>query len=226
MSDPSHRRARRRGALLVLCSLCLLLHPVVGNGPGPDPQTVYTGDPVDLATEAEEGDLALHPAVSGDFVVTGSVRMAANDTIERPAEDVSASLRALTDAEFYWDSDAARYYAIDATVRLGTYRLAAEPVDARTVAEALAVSAAAAEAPAARAARPPDYRSVADEGNTGPVSADRTLVATEEGYALVSRSFEPAPDPLRGVKLAGYGLAGAGIVLGALLPVVQRRRRR
>lgn len=226
VSDPSHRRARRRGVLLALCSLCLLLHPVVGNGPGPDPRTVYTGEPVDLSTEAREGDLVFHPEVNGDFVVAGSVRRAANDSFERPADGISGNLRTLTEAEFYWDGDAGQYYAIDAAVRVGTYRLEASPVDARTVAETLAVSADNADAPVARAARPPGYRAVVNEGNTGPVSDDLTLVATDEGYVIVTRAYEPAPDPFRVVKIAGYALAGAGIVLGVLLPVFDRRRRR
>jgi hypothetical protein len=212
--------------LLALCSLCLLLHPVVGNGPGPDPRTVYTGEPVDLSTEAREGDLVFHPAVNGDFIVAGSVRMATNDSFERPADDISGNLGTLTEAEFYWDSDGAQYYAIDAAVRNGTYRLDSRPVDARTVAETLAVPAAEADEPVARAGRPPDYRAVIDEGNTGPVSEDLTLVATDEGYVIVTRAYEPAPDPFRFVKIAGYAVAGAGIVFGVLLPVFDRRRRR
>lgn len=212
--------------LLALCSLCLLLHPVVGNGPGPDPRTVYTGEPVDLSTEAREGDLVFHSEVNSDFIVAGSVRMAANDAFERPADGISGNLRALTGAEFYWDGDGAQYYAIDAAVRVGTYRLEASPVDARTVAETLAVSAAAAEEPVAQAGQPPDYRAVVDEGNTGPVSDEFTLVATEEGYVIVTRAYEPAPDPFRFVKIAGYAVAGAGIAFGVLLPVFDRRRRR
>jgi len=141
--------------------------------------------------------------------------MATNDSFERPAGDISGNLGTLTAAEFYWDSDGAQYYAIDAAVRNGTYRLDARPVDARTVAETLAVPAAEADEPVARAGRPPDYRAVIDEGNTGPVSEDLTLVATDEGYVIVTRAYEPAPDPFRFVKIAGYAAAGAGIVYRA-----------
>lgn len=224
VTDPSQRRARRRGALLLLCSCCLLLQPVVGNGPGPDPRTVYGGDPVDPEAEATEGALALHPAVNGDFVITGAVERAAVDPIGTAAANVSGNLRALTDAAFYWDGDG-QYYAVNATVTDGTYRLDARPVDARTALEALAVPADEADGPVASAARPPDYRAVVDEGTDRTASADPTLVATDDGYALVTRSYEPARDPLRPVKLAGYALAGSGIVLGVLLPALQRPRR-
>lgn len=224
MAEPSHRRSRRRGALLLLCSLLLLLHPVVGNGPGPDPQTVYSGDPVDPETEAAEGELALLPAVNGDFVVAGTVRMAANGTFERPAANATASLRALLDAEFYWDSTREQYYAIDATLTNDSYRLTAERVTARTVADALAVPAAEAPAPVARAASADDYRAVVDRGRSAPIDDRPTLVETGEGYVFVTRAVEPAPDPFRVAKLAGYALAGAGVVTGALLPVLTRLR--
>jgi hypothetical protein len=220
----SHRRSRRRGALLVLCSLCLLLHPVVGNGPGPDSQTVYTGDPIDLETEAEAGELALHPAVNGDFIVTGAVRTATDGTTEAPAANVSGNLRSLTDARFHWDGDGGQYYRVNATVREGTYRLHAEPVPARAVAAALAVPADEARRPVARAARSGNNRAIVDEGRTTPVSDEPTLVATDDGYVFVTRALQPAPDRFRLVKLGGYALAGAGIVLGALLPVLARRR--
>jgi len=224
VTDPSQRRARRRGVLLLLCSCCLLLHPVVGNGPGPDPRTVYSGEPVAPGTEATEGALALHPAVNGDFVITGAVEGAVDDPIEAPAANVSGNLRALTEAAFYWDGDG-QYYAVNATVRNGTYRLAARPVDARTVVERLAVPATEVDGPVASAARGPDYRAVADEGTDRTAASEPTLVATDGGYALVTRSYEPVRDPLRPVKLAGYALAGSGIVLGVLLPVLHRTRR-
>ncbi len=208
----------------MLCSLCLLAQPVVGNGPGPDPQTVYSGDPVDLETEAAEGELALHPAVNGDFVITGTVRMAANGSFERPAANATANLRALLDAEFHWDSTSEQYYAIDATLTEGTYRLTAERVTARTVAEELAVPADEAPAPAARAARAADYRAVVDRGRTAPIDDRPTLVAAGGEYVFVTRSVEPAPDPLRVAKLGGYALAGSGLVAGALLPVLTRLR--
>lgn len=222
--DPSRHRARRRGTLLLLCSLLLLAQPVVGNGPGPDPQTVYAGAPIAPETEATEGELALHPAVNGDFVITGTVRMAANGTFERPAGNVSGNARTLTDAEFYWDSSGRQYYAIDATVANGTFRLDARRVDARTVAEALAVPAAEVPDPVARAARSPDHRAVVDRGRTAPISDDPTLVATDGGYVFVTRSIEPAPDPYRIAKLALYAIAGSGVVTGALLPVFARLR--
>lgn len=225
MVAASRRRARRRGALLLLCSLLLLVgQPVVGDGPGPDPQTVYTGEPIDPETEAAEGELALHPAVNGDFVITGTVRAAADGPFERPADNVSGNLRALTGAEFHWDSDGEQYFAVDATVQGDVYRLTADPVSARTVAESLAVPAGEAPAPVARAARSADYRAVADEGRTRPVDRDPTLVATGDGYVFVTRSVEPARDPYRTVKLAFYALAGSGIVAGTLLPVVARWR--
>lgn len=225
MAESSHRRSRRRGALLLLCSLLLLFHPVVGNGPGPDPQTVYSGDPIDIETEATEGELALLPAVNGDFVVTGTIRMAANGTFERPAANATASLRALLDAEFYWDSTGEQYYAIDATLTNDSFRLTAERVTARTVAETLTVPAAEAPRPIARAARAADYRAVVDRGRTAPIDDRPTLVDTDDGYVFVTRSVEPAPDPFRLAKLGGYALAGAGIVTGALLPVLMRLRR-
>ncbi|PSP99121.1 hypothetical protein BRC89_05410 [Halobacteriales archaeon QS_4_70_19] len=225
MVASSRRRARRRGSLLVLCSLLLLVaQPVVGDGPGPDPQTVYTGDPIDLETEAAEGDLALHPAVNGDFVVAGTVRAAANGTFERPADDVSGNLRTLTGATFYWDSTGEQYFAIDAALQEGVFRLTAGPVPARTVAESLAVPAEEASDPVARAARAADRRAVADEGRTRPVERDPTLVATDDGYVFVTRSIEAARDPYRTVKLTFYALAGSGVVAGVLLPVAARRR--
>jgi hypothetical protein len=224
VAESTHRRNRRRGALLVLCSLCLLAQPVVGNGPGPDPQTVYSGAPVDLETESAEGELALHPAVNGDFVVAGTVRMAANGSFERPASNATANLRALLDAEFYWDSTGEQYYAVDATLTDESFRLTAERVAARTVAETLAVPAAEAPAPAARAARAADHRAVIDRGRTAPIDDRPTLVETDGEYVFVTRSVEAAPDPLRVAKLASYALAGAGLVAGTLLPVLTRLR--
>ena len=224
MTDQSQRRARRRGALLLLCSCCLLLHPVVGNGPGPDPRIVYSGEPVDPEAEATEGALALHPAVNGDFVIARAVEGAVDDPLQEPADSLTGNLRALTDASFYWDGNG-QYYAVNATATNGTHRLDARPVDARTVVERLAIPAAEVDTTVASAARTPDYRAVADEGTGRTAASEPTLVATDDGYALVTRSYEPVRDPLRPVKLAGYALAGSGIVLGVLLPVLQRPRR-
>ncbi|MFB6206395.1 MAG: hypothetical protein ABEJ05_07710 [Haloglomus sp.] len=224
MADPSQHRSRRRGALLVLVSLCLLAQPAVGNGPGPDPQTVYTGDPVDLSDEATEGDLALDAEVNGDFAVASAVRRAVNGTYERPAEEVGPSLRTLTDDAFYWDGSNSQYYAVDATLSNDTFRLTAERVTARAVAEALAVPAAEMPPPVARAARPPDYRAVVERDRSAPIDPNPTLVATDGGYVYVTRAIEPARDPYRLVKLGLSALAGAGIVAGVLLPVAARLR--
>lgn len=220
-----HRRNRRRGVLLLLCSLCLLAQPVVGDGPGPDSQTVYTGEPIDIETEATAGELALHPGVNGDFIITGTVRQAANRTVERSAADVSGNLRALTEASFYWDNAASQYYAVDATLADGIYRLSAEPVPAQEVAQELAVPAAEVSGPVARAARSDDHRAVVDRGRTTSVDPDPTLVATDEGYVLVTRSLELARDPFRTAKLGLYALAGSGMVAGVLLPILTRIRR-
>lgn len=225
VAESTHRRNRRRGVLLLLCSLCLLAQPVVGNGPGPDPQTVYTGESIDLETEAAEGELALHPGVNGDFIVTGTVRMAADGTFERPVENVSGNLRALTDAEFYWDSNGAQYYAVDAAVANGTFRLRAEPVRARRVVEDLSIAVANVSGPVARAARSEDHRVAVDDDRTAPIDRNPTLVATGEEYVFVTRSLEPARDPYRAAKLALYAFAGSGMVTGALLPVLTKRRR-
>lgn len=225
VAESTHRRNRRRGVLLLLCSLCLLAQPVVGNGPGPDSQTVYTGEPVAPETEAVGGVLALHPGVNGDFIITGTVRRAANGTFERPAENVSGNLRALTDAEFYWDNRGQQYYAVNATVSDGIFRLRAEAVPARQVAEGLAVPVAEVSEPVARAARSSNHRAVVDRDRTAPVDPDPTLVATGGGYVFVTRSLEPARDPYRAAKLGLYALAGSGMVAGVLLPILTRLRR-
>lgn len=221
--EPPRDRHRRRGALLVLLCLGLLLHPVVGNGPGPDPRTVYTGEPVALSTEPREGGFAVAPGVSGDFIVTGAVRRAANGSYSRPARNISENLRGLVDHGYYWDRTGDQYYAIDAAIADGTFRLDARPVEPRTVAEAVATPATDARPPAAAAARG-DYRHVVDTGRTVPYGAeDPTLVAADGEYVLVRRSLEALPDPYRSVKLGGYALAGAGIALGVVLPAMAGR---
>lgn len=206
---------------MILLCLGLLLHPVVGNGPGPDPQTVYTGEPVDLSTEAREGRLVFAPGVNGDFIVTGAVRRAANESYSRAADNVSGNLRALADQAFYWDRTGSQYYAIDAAIANGTFRLDARPVGPRTVADAVAEPPSNVREPVAAAARADDYRRVVDAGRTTPFGPeDPTVVKVDGEYVIVRRSLADARDPYRFVKLGAYALVGAGLVLGAILPVV------
>ena len=209
---PPADRTRRRGALLVLLCLTVFLHPVVGNGPEPDPATVYEADPVEV--DAPNGTLARHPAVSGDFTVSPAVTGAATEPYRRPTGEVPPGVADLRAFEFFWAQTESRYYAIDARTENGTFVLESRPVAAGEVAAALAVPADEADPPVRRAARTgrasADFGDDAREVDTGPV-----LVGTTDGYALVTARRGTAPDPYRPVKLGAYALAAAGVLVGA-----------
>jgi hypothetical protein len=216
-------RPRRRGALLVLASLAVLAHPVVANGPGPDRATVYEGEPVDTAATPPEGILARHPAVSGDFTVSGLVRRAANGTY-RANGSAPPGATDLLNFEFFWDDGGGQYYAVDARIRGNTFLLDSRPVNADEVAATVAVPAADASGPVRRAAR--TGRAYADYGGdrrAERVAPDPTLVDTEAGYVLVTRARGTAPDRFRWAKLGAYGVAGLAGLAGIGLRIRRRR---
>lgn len=211
MVAPPDDRTRRRGALLVLVCLCVVAQPVLGNGPGPDPATVYEAEPVGL--DDPNGTLARHPAVSGDFIVSPAVTGAAEERYRRPTATVPTAVADLRPFEFFWADTEEQYYAIDARSANGTFTLDSRPVAAREVAAALAIPASSASTPVRRAAR--TGRAYDDYGSaTGSANAVPTLVETDGRYVLVTARRGTAPDPFRWAKLGAYAVAGLGVLAG------------
>jgi hypothetical protein len=205
-----------RALLAVAFGLALLAHPVVGNGPGPDERYAYSTERVDVANDEAVEVMYHHPAVAyGTGERVEAVHRAANETVRRSASAVSSDLRSLVDVQYLADDVGDQYYRLDAAVTDETYRLRATPVSAATVAAALAVDRDGAE---------PTIRAVLDDTATARERVNATLVDSDDGYRLVWPSeSRRVPDPLAPVKVVGYGLGIALVVVTLVLELNERR---
>lgn len=191
-----------------LVGFVLLVHPVVGNGPGSDTQYTYEITPVNISdNESVETMYHLPTVIYGTDSRVRMTRTAANTTVSRPKETISPALRGLFDVQFLADDTKDQYYRVDARIVDDEFRLDATPVSARTVAEELAVT--------------PDTTptTIREILNGEPAHFHRissTLVAKDDRFLLVEpANTECVADPLAVPKLTGYAF-GAALVIWSI----------
>jgi hypothetical protein len=195
----------RRSLLAFLIGVAVLVQPVVGNGPGPDPQYTYEVTPINLSNDEEVESMYHLPSVAyGDSLKVELTRNAVNTTISRPEETTADALKSMTDVQFLADDAEDQYYRIDARVTNGTFRLDATPVSARMVAEELAVV-------------PENAQTPVQEAMDGEITyfcqVPAALIAKDDRFLLVqSVETELVSDPLVVPKLIVYALGIALIV--------------
>lgn len=185
------------------------MHPVVGNGPGPDTQYSYSVTEIDVTDNETVGDLYRTPGVTYGF---GSqvelVREARNETLTRPKSSLEPRVLDLIDVRYLADDVHDHYYRIHASVTNDTFQLEAARVSAKVVAKNVAV-------------RPNEVDSVIRKVLNGQHTASKrvnaTVVRQDDRYLLV-RPVETKriSDPFAVVKIAGYAL-GIALIIGALV---------
>ncbi|WP_435197566.1 hypothetical protein [Natronomonas sp. EA1] len=200
-------RPSTRAALLVLVGVLVLAQPVVGNGPGPETAYVYESAELDFDDSEAVEALYRHPEVQYLIDQRDLVREAANETVERPADELTDAERALATRRFAADDHGDQYYRLRGSVENRTFRLDAERVSPRTVADALTV---------ARLSDP-----VRDAARTGQAVSRSMLatgvVETADGPVLVYEAgTTQVRDPWLYVKLPAYALGAVCLVLGLL----------
>lgn len=200
---------RRVALLALLLGSVVFLQPVLGNGPGADTEYVYEPSTVEVngTTEAPLYELSAVAYASGS--VTEAVWTAAeNGTYERPVSATPDAVVNLTRAAFVLDDPASQYYAVDAAVTDGRFRLTAEAVPVREVVGPLAVAPGQASAP---------IRDALDGAVQRPERAASTLVRDGDRYRLVVRTEAvQVSDPLTVPKLALYAV-GVALLVGGLV---------
>jgi hypothetical protein len=199
----------RRSLLAFLIGVAVLVQPVVGNGPGPDPQYTYEVTPVSLSNDEMVESMYSLPEVAYSTGPKVEVtRNAVNTTVSRPEGTIDAALRSMTDVQFLADDVDDQYYRIDARITNGTFRLDATPVSARRVAEELVIA-------------PENAHPLIQESMDGKTKHFRrvhaTLVAKDDRFLLVqSVETELVPDPLVVAKLIVYTL-GMSLIVWAVV---------
>jgi hypothetical protein len=198
----------------ILVGLLLVMHPVVGNGPGPDTQYSYSVTEVNLTNEESVENLYRTPNVTYGFGrQVEIVRDATNETLTRPQSGLEPKVLALTDSRYLADDVHDRYYHIQASVTNDTFQLRAVGVSAKAVASNVAV-------------RPEEAQPVVRKVLAGQQQvAERvnaTVVRKDDQYLLV-RPVETkrVSDPFAVVKIAGYAL-GIALIIGALVSLFGR----
>jgi hypothetical protein len=198
----------------ILLGLLLVMHPVVGNGPGPDTQYSYSVTEVNLTNdEAVENLYRTSNVTYGFGRQVEIVRDATNETLTRPQSGLEPKVLALTDSRYLADDVHDRYYHIHASVTNDTFQLRAVGVSAKAVASNVAV-------------RPEEAQPVVRKVLAGQQQvAERvnaTVVRKDDQYLLV-RPVETkrVSDPFAVVKIAGYAL-GIALIIGALVSLFGR----
>jgi hypothetical protein len=198
-----------RTFLAFLIGFIMLIHPVVGNGPGPDPQYTYEVTPINLSNDETVEAMYSLPAVTyGSGPQVEITRNVMNTTLSRPERIIDPALRSMTDGQFLADDAGDRYYRVDARITNGTFRLNATPVSARMVAEELAIAPEEAPTPVQEA-----MNGTMTHSTKVPV----TLVAKADRLLLVEPvETERVSDPWAVAKLIGYAL-GVALILWAVV---------
>lgn len=200
----------------LLIGVLLVMHPVVGNGPGPDTQYSYSVTEIDVANKETVEDLYRTPSVTYGF---GSqvelVREARNETLTRPTSSLEPRVLDLTDVRYLADDVHDHYYRVNAFVTNDTFQLQAARVSAKVVAKDLAVRADEAN---------PVIRKVLDGQQTASKRVNATVVRQDDRYLLI-RPVETkrVSDRFALVKIAGYAL-GIALIIGSLVSIFQSER--
>jgi hypothetical protein len=198
----------------LLIGVLLVMHPVVGNGPGPDTQYSYSVTEIDVTDNETVEDLYRTPSVTYGF---GSqvelVREARNETLTRPKSSLEPRVLDLTDVRYLADDVHDHYYRVNASVTNDTFQLEAARVSAKVVAKNVAV-------------RPDEANPVIRNALNGQQTASKrvnaTVVRQDDRYLLI-RPVETkrVSDPFAAVKIAGYVL-GIVLIIGALVSLFHR----
>lgn len=203
---------RRRGArLFLLVGLLVFAHPVVADGPGPDPVYTYESfavDPADTRTVRAVVEVVPRGRVV-DGPATETIRAAESDTYEASLDATPASVRQLRDTRFVAVDDEREFYLVTTRVRDGTLRLDATAVSAIRLVDALAVPSTAASKTVQRA--------VAGGAVTVEATVEPQVVETDTGYVLVRRTDTDAvADPDFVAKFGLYTVGGLFLVGGVV----------
>lgn len=201
---------RLRGArLLLLAGLLVFAHPVVADGPGPDPVYTYESfdvDPADTRTVQAVVELDRRGAVL-DGTAADAVREAQSETYETPVDAAPDGLAALRGDSYVAVANEHEFYVVTTRVQGETLALDATAVSADRLLGELSVSAAAA----------PDtvQRTVAAGSLTAEVDHEPQVVETGTGYVLVRQTDRDlAADPAFVPKVGLYAVGGALLVGG------------
>lgn len=198
----------------ILVGLLLVMHPVVGNGPGPDTQYSYSVTEVNLTNEESVENLYRAPNVTYGFGrQVEIVRDATNETLTRPQSGIEPRVLDLTDSRYLADDVHDRYYHIHASVTNDTFQLRAAGVSAKAVASNVAVGPEEAQ---------PVVRQVLAGQQQVAERVNATVVRKADQYLLI-RPVETkrVSDPFAVVKVAGYAL-GITLIIGALVSLFGR----
>lgn len=190
------------------------MHPVVGNGPGPDTRYSYSVTEVDLEDNETVENLYRAPSVTyGTGSQVEIVRDARNETLTRPKSTLESTVIDLTNVRYLADDVHDHYYRVHASVANGTFQLRATRVSARTVAKNVSVTPEEAD---------PVIRNVLDGQQTVSKRVNATVVRQDDRYLLV-RPVETkrVSDPFAVVKITGYAL-GIALIIGALVSLFHR----
>lgn len=198
----------------LLIGVLLVMHPVVGNGPGPETQYSYSVTEINFANKESVEELYRTPNVTYGF---GSqvelVREARNKTLTRPKSSLEPRVLDLIDVQYLADDVHDHYYRIHASVTNDTFRLQAARVSADIVAKHVAVRPDEAD---------PVIRKVLDGQQTASKRVNATVVRQDDRYLLVQLvETKRVSDPFAVVKIAGYAL-GIALIIGSLVRLFHR----
>lgn len=201
----------------ILLGVLLVMHPVVGTGPGPDTQYSYSVTEVNLTNGESVEILYRSPNVTYGFGrQVEIIQNATNKTLTRPQSGLEPAVLDLADSRYLADDVHDRYYQIRASVTKDTFQLRATGISAKTVARNLAVRPEEAH---------PVVRKVLD-GQQWVAERVNATVVREDGQYLLVRPVETKRvwDPFAVVKIAGYAL-GIALIIGALVSLFGRNKR-
>lgn len=201
----------------ILLGVLLVMHPVVGTGPGPDTQYSYSVTEVNLTNGESVEILYRSPNVTYGFGrQVEIIQNATNKTLTRPQSGLEPAVLDLADSRYLADDVHDRYYQIRASVTNDTFQLRATGISAKTVARNLAVRPEEAH---------PVVRKVLDDQQWVAERVNATVVR-EDGQYLLVRPVETKRvwDPFAVVKIAGYAL-GIALIIGALVSLFGRNKR-
>jgi hypothetical protein len=203
---------RRRGAqLFLLVGLVAFAHPVVADGPGPDPVYTYESfdvDPQDTRTVRSLVELDERGAVV-DGAAAEAVRRAEYDTYERNLGEMPSGVSALRGARYVAIDGEREFYLVTTRVHDGTLRIDATAVTTARVVDYLAVP--------STTASETTQRAVAADTVTTASLQEPQVVETDSGYVLVRQTDEElVSDPQLVPKMGLYTVGGAFVVGGVV----------
>lgn len=198
----------------LLIGVLVIMHPVVGNGPGPDTRYSYSATEVNVTDNETVEKLYRSPSVTyGSGRQVEIVRNARNKTLTRPKSMLEPEIMDLIDVRYLADDVYDHYYRIDASITNNTFQLRVARVSANTVAKDVAVTPEEAN---------PVIRKVLDGQQTVSKRVNATVVRQDNRYLLVGPvETKRVSDPLTVVKITGYAL-GIALIIGALVSLSYR----